>query len=294
VRVLITGASGFIGSHLGRRLAPNHDVCGVIFRSLRKLPFPAVRLDLTDERSTAEAIREFSPQVIVHAAAISRVVECEDRPDAAYAVNVTATSRLLLWAERLHAKFIYLSSDQVFSGRKGARRESDPPDPMNRYGQMKLEAESLILRSAARNLVIRSNSVVGQSQGWGESFSDMILTKLRRSEPVVLFEDQYRSPIHIRSLVDVLEAACVKDLNGLLHAGGLERLSRLDTGYALARAYGLSPDAIQPGTYLSHPRAAIFTADTSYDTSRLRQMIPALRLKRIDEEFVVDAQSSES
>jgi hypothetical protein len=94
-------------------------------------------------------------------------------------------------------------------------------------------------------------------------------------------------------MLDVIESACVNDLSGLLHVGGPARLSRLDTGYALARAYGLSPDAVRPGSYLSHPRASIMTADTSFDISRLLQMVPALRLKSLDEEFAEDSRSEE-
>ena len=289
MRILITGASGFIGSHLGRRLAERHDVLGIVFRAARTPSFRCVRADLTDEREVAETLRGFAPQVIVHAAAISRVIECEDRPDDATAVNVTATARLVRWAERLHAKLIFISSDQVFSGRKGGRRESDTPGPVSHYGRTKLEAEQHVLSSSARCLVVRSNSVVGPSQGWGESFTDRVTTKLRRGESVILFADQHRFPLHIRSMTDILEAACVHDLSGLLHVGGLARLSRLDTGYALVRAYGLNPDLIRPASYLSHPRADIMTADTSYDVSRLLQVIPALHLKPLDEEFAADA-----
>jgi dTDP-4-dehydrorhamnose reductase len=294
VRILITGASGFIGSHLGKRLAERHDVLGIVFRAARTPSFRCVSTDLTDERAVAETLRNFAPQVIVHAAAMSRVIECEDRPDDATAINVTATARLVRWAERLDAKLVFISSDQVFSGRKGGRRESDVPDPVSRYGRTKLEAERYVLASSARSLVVRANSVVGPSLGWGESFTDMVMAKLRRGESVVLFEDQFRSPIHIRSMTDVLEAACVHDLSGLVHAGGLARLSRLDAGYALARAYALNPDRISPGSYRSHPRANIMTADTSYDVSRLLQVVPALRLRPLDDEFAADAGHAES
>jgi dTDP-4-dehydrorhamnose reductase len=294
VRILITGASGFVGSHLGRRLSGRHEVLGVVCRSVRAPKFRSVRLDLTDEPSVAEAVRGFAPQVIVHAAAMSRVLDCEDRPDEAAAVNVKATARLMRWAERLHSKFIFISSDQVFSGRKGGRRESDTPDPVNCYGRTKLEAEQHVLSSSARTLVVRSNSVVGPSHGWGESFTDRVAATLRRGESVVLFEDQYRSPIHIRSLLDVLEAACAQDLSGLLHVGGLARLSRLNTGYALARSYRLNPELIIPGSYLSHPRADIMTADTSFDISRLMQVVPALRLRSLDDEFADDAREGEA
>jgi dTDP-4-dehydrorhamnose reductase len=142
-------------------------------------------------------------------------------------------------------------------------------------------------------LVIRSNSVVGPSIGWGESFSDWILNKLRFGNSIQLFEDQYRSPIHIRSMTDVLEEVCIRDVVGLLHVGGLRRLSRTDIGYTIVRAYGLNPDPIEPVSYKTHPDSAIMPQDTSFDGSRLRQTLPAVRLKSLDEEFLQDAKESE-
>ncbi len=294
MRILITGASGFIGSHLGKRLSAGHEVLGTVFRSPKKLPFHSERLDLTGEFAVASLLQEFKPQVIVHAAALSRVIGCEERPADAVAVNVTATARLLRWAETLHAKLIFLSSDQVYSGVKGGYRESDAPDPVSVYGHTKLEAEQRVLASTARTLVIRSNSVVGPSLGWGESFSDMVLNRLRAGRSIELFEDQYRSPIHIRSLLDVLESACVLDFSGLVHVGGPRRHSRLDVGYAVARAYGLSCDPITVSRFREHPQAAIMTADTSYDISRLKQLMPFVRLRRLDDELLADANAAEA
>jgi dTDP-4-dehydrorhamnose reductase len=288
VRILITGASGFVGSHLGVRLTGEHEVLGLVFRSKKLLPFSHRQVDLTSGKPVRLLIESFKPNVIVHCAACSKIVECEDHPDLAADLNIEATTGLVREAERLHAKVIFLSTDQVFSGDKGGYRESDATGPLGRYGLTKLEGEQIVLRSSARALVIRSNSVVGRSFGFGESFSDMVVRRLGSGQSIVLFEDQYRSPIHIRSMVEILHAACVTELSGLLHAGGPKRMSRLQIGYALARSCGLSPDLIEPGSYRNHPRANIMTHDTSYDTSRLRQILSLIKQRSLDEEFLQD------
>lgn len=274
---------------MGAALSADADVLGIVFRAPREPAFRVVRADLRDDRQLRNVIERFRPQVIVHAAAMSRVLECEADPEAAQEVNVAVTAKLVRWAERVHAKFVFLSSDQVFSGCRGGYRESDEPDPVGVYGRTKLQAETLVLAATAPALILRSNSVLGRSRGWGESFSDYVRAALQQNRPLSLFADQYRSPLHVRAMLQVIEAACSLELNGLLHIGGPQRMSRLDTGYAVARAFGLSPDLISPGSVHNHPCADVMSVDGSFDISRMRQQLPFLRLRSLDAELAEDA-----
>lgn len=291
MRVLITGASGFVGSHLGRALAARHEVLGIVFHTKKTPSFGVERADLRDARQLRTVVERFRPQAIVHAAAMSRVLGCEEDGIAAEDVNVEGTARMVRLAEVLHAKFVFLSTDQVFSGRRGGYRESDEPDPINVYGRTKLEAERLVLGAALSATVLRCNSVLGQSHGWGESFADHVRLALEQSRTITLFTDQYRSPLHVRALVQLIEAVCTDEFSGLLHVGGIQRRSRLDTGYAVARAYGLSSASIIPGSVSDHPRAEIMSRDGSFDSSRMRRLFPLLALRSIDDELRTDAES---
>jgi dTDP-4-dehydrorhamnose reductase len=290
VRILITGASGFIGSHLGQRLSRDHEILGIAFQTRKPLPFRHDFADLTDDYSVSALLQSFKPQVIVHAAAMSKVAQCEDQPEAAREINAAATARLTRWSQRLSAKLVFLSSDQVFDGRKGGYRESDAPHPISEYGLTKLEAERMILSSETRAVILRSNSVVGHSMGWGESFSDWILNRLRAGQPVPLYIDQYRSPIHVNVITEILALACITDMGGLIHAGGPKRMSRLQVGFAVSRAYGLSTDLFEEHSFMAHSHAAVMTADTSYDISHLKQILPLLKQRSLDEDLLDDAE----
>lgn len=288
MRIIVTGASGFVGSHAVVCLAARHEVLGLVFRTEGSFPFPYKRIDLTQDEPLLRLLQEWKPDAIVHSAAMSRVLECERDPDRAQAINVEATSRLVRLAVRIHTKLIFISSDQVYSGARGGYRESDKPAPAGWYGRTKLEAEQCVLNSAARHLILRSNSVVGGGIGWGESFTMRVVNAVKRGEQVRLFFDQYRSPIHIRGLVQVIERACVSNLNGLLNIGGPKRMSRLETGCMALRAAGISPEPIESVSYLSHHGASIMTRDTSYDISRFRQAMPDFRFQPLDEELAAD------
>ena len=107
-----------------------------------------------------------------------------------------------------------------------------------------------------------------------------------------LFRDQYRSPIHIRSLIEVFAGAIEKGLTGILHAGGRERQSRLETGTQLAAAYGFDQSFIHSISYRDHNHSDIMHGDGSFDISFLTQMLPGLRLRPLAEEFLTDAHQS--
>jgi dTDP-4-dehydrorhamnose reductase len=272
MRVLVTGASGFVGSHLIAAMQGEHDVVGTRCLADRSAARSEVRLDLTDSAALESCLEHLRPAGVVHCAAHSRVIGCEDAPAAATAVNVTATEGIARWCRKQGAKLIFFSSDQVFDGQRGRYLPDDSPAPINHYGRTKLVAESVVLDASSRNAVVRSNSVVGKTLGFGESFTDWVHHALLRGERVSCFSDQYRSPIHI-STICALIALCLRDdISDVIHAGGTLRLSRLDTAALVA---GDRAAEIVQASYLSHPRHSIMPADTSYDPQQMHSLIGA-------------------
>ena len=133
--VWITGAGGLIGACLGR--IARH--CGAP-RNLLGLTRPVV--DLTDHRRVADLCRKEGPSLILHCAALTRSPACQANPDLARRVNVDATRCLAESAPA--ARFVLLSTDLVFDGRKGQYAESDAVGPLSVYGETKVAAESML------------------------------------------------------------------------------------------------------------------------------------------------------
>jgi dTDP-4-dehydrorhamnose reductase len=292
MKILITGASGFVGSQTGIHLQSDHELLGLTNTSSQRLPFPSRAIDLCRLDQLDSVLEDYQPEVILHLAALSQVVPCEDNPVLATLTNTVSTSYIAEWAARHSTRLIFASTDQVFDGHRGWYRETDIPSPTNHYGRTKYEAERTILSASNNHLIIRSNSIVGPSAGWGSSFSDRLLVSLRNAKPVFLFHDQFRSPIHIRSMVEVFAAAIMNGLTGVLHAGGLERQSRLETGIQFAAAFGFDLSLIHSISYRDHERAGIMHGDGSFDITYLTQTLPDVHLRPLVEEFRIDAQHS--
>lgn len=292
MKVMLTGASGFVGSQVGIRLQARHNLLGLIHTSRRPLPFDSKSLDLKDFDLLNGTLDYFKPDVILHTAALSQVIPCEDSPELADRINTDATRQIASWASKNAGRLIFISTDQVFDGHNGGYSEQELPNPVNHYGLTKYRAEQAVLSASPRNLVVRSNSVVGPSIGWGSSFTDRLIEDFKAGRQVSLFNDQYRSPIYIRRMVDVLESCVNSELNGILHAGGPEKQSRLETGTALATAYGFDMSLIRTASYHSHPRADIMHPDGSFDTTLLSVTFPCIAWRPLELEFREDAQQN--
>lgn len=132
-RILITGGSGFLGSRLAFFLRERYNLL---------LPTHS-ELNVSREEAVRKYLDEQRPDVVIHCAALSNTWYCEQHPDESHRVNVQGTVRIAKACKLIGAKLIFISSDQVYNGTaiSGALKENVALQPINSYGQHKLEAE---------------------------------------------------------------------------------------------------------------------------------------------------------
>lgn len=148
MRILITGASGYVGAKVLQELKnQGHDVWGT-YRS-NQIGENGFEVDLTNQSEVRDVLEKLKPDIIVHLAAIAHSKVCEEDPELAQKVNVDATSYLVDFAKSNGTKFIYLSSFACFN-------------ISNVYGQTKYEAEQLV-ESLEKYVILRASLIVGFS-----------------------------------------------------------------------------------------------------------------------------------
>ena len=164
MQILVTGASGQLGTQLLRNLAERgHPViawsgttegehCG----------FPLERVELSDPVALRAAIEKASPDVVIHAGARSGALLVRRDPEASWAVNVRATEVLSEWAGKNERRLLFTSTDLVFDGTKSWYRENDVPTAILEYGRTKVAAEAMVLKNC-RGLVVRLSLLYGMS-----------------------------------------------------------------------------------------------------------------------------------
>lgn len=245
--VLITGAAGLIGQYMIRtaaRWASEWEVRGLTRQDA----------DLTDVPRVADMYRTLKPQAVIHCAALSRTKDCEQHPDQARLVNVTATVHLATLAKDV--PFFFLSSGEVFDGKRGWYEEGDEARPINVYGKTKLEAEHIVLQNP-RHTVVRIVLTAGTSQGGDRSFVEEMCRVAKAGGQVTLFEDEYRCPLPAGVIARALWELLNLERPGLYQLGGRDRLSRWEIGKALVRWYPELKGRLEAGTarsYTGSPR----------------------------------------
>jgi len=132
-KILITGSSGFLGSRLAYYLKDRYELL---------LPSHS-ELNVSREEAVKTYIEEHRPEVVIHCAALSNTGYCEQHAEESHRVNVQGTVRIAKACKLTGAKLIFMSSDQVYNGTPmlGPLKEEDVLQPVNIYGQHKLEAE---------------------------------------------------------------------------------------------------------------------------------------------------------
>jgi dTDP-4-dehydrorhamnose reductase len=284
MRVVVTGASGQLGAYLLRALlGAGHAVSAWSGRGVGERFGVTLRpVDLTDATATERALSEADPAVVLHAAAVSRADEARLDPGRARAVNVEATARLADWCARNGRRLVSTSTDLVFAGLTPWNREDDPAVPVLTYGRTKLEGEAPVL-AAPGGLVARLSLLFGPSRAGREGYYDRTIAALRRGEPQTFFRDEYRTPLDLATAAAVLVRLASGDAAGLIHVGGLERLSRHELMRRVAAAAGMDEGLVRANRQAEVASPEPRPADVSLDTTRLAHVLPDLRRPTVEE-----------
>ena len=285
-RILVTGASGQLGVYLvgelvGRGMEPK------IWSGKQKGRIKGLELEavgLEDEGLVRSRLSEIQPTVIIHAGAMSGAEDVRRDPVAGAEVNINGTRTIAEWSNEHGARLVYTSTDLVFDGTKSMWSETDEPGPLLEYGRTKAEGERYVRRVGC-GLVARISLLYGPTLTGRPSFFTNVLEGLRGGEPQVLFTDEWRTPLDYQTAAEVLcdlamdRQKCV----GVIHVGGMERMSRYELLLRSAQGLGLERGLVRGGLASSQSLPEPRPRDVSLSTEKLREILPERRLRTVEE-----------
>ncbi len=250
MKILITGSNGLLGQKLVALLSqdPSHQVIATS-RGANRLSsqggYTYESMDIIDAAQVSGVLKKYLPDAIVHTAAMTNVDECHINRTMATTLNVEAVKHLIDGTRETGAFLLHLSTDFVFDGKDGPYAEDAVPNPVNFYGETKLEAERLIQESGIHWAIVRTVLVYGIAEGM--SRSNIILwvkNSLEQGKTLQVVDDQWRTP----TLAEDLAAGCSlivkKRAHGMFNISGKDFLTPYDMAIKTAEFFNLDKSLI--------------------------------------------------
>ena len=242
-KVLLTGASGLLGCKLVPQLSHEYEVLPT--HNTQAVHTDSIRMNIVDKDEVFDVLTEFSPDLVVHAAAETNVDKCETNRELAWSVNAEGTRNIALACAKTGSRLVYVSTDYVFDGNKGLYIEDDQPNPINYYGLTKLEGERFV-RDLCESYVIARTCAV---YGWHQkrlNFATWVIDSLKHGREMSVVEDHYDTPTLADELAEIIKMIMRSKVGGVYHTAGGERISRYAFALRIADTFGLDGSLVVP------------------------------------------------
>jgi len=237
MRVLVTGANGLLGRKLVDLVRKEDNV--------ELLATNRGTLDVTSPGQVSFTLQRFKPNVVINAAAMTQVDQCELNREECWKQNVNSVKNLVEVCVNENIHLVHVSTDFVFNGKEGPLDETAVPEPVNFYGESKLEGERIILGSRCSAAIIRTVLVYGVTPDMSRSNIVLWVKKsLEEKKPIKVVNDQFRTPTLAEDLAMGCWLAALKRSTGIFHISGFEMMTPYDIAIKTADFFGLDKSLI--------------------------------------------------
>lgn len=277
MKILITGANGFLGYYLVEQLLTKNFSVTATGKSECRLPFTYdknfqwLTMDFTDPFSVHDVFENIKPDVVIHAGAMSKPDECETNQMLAYLVNVEGTVQLLINSADLKSFFVFLSTDFVFDGERGMYDEDDKPDPVNYYGRTKLEAEEAVKEYEFKWAIARTVLVYGKNHSGHSNILKIVKEKLEKGEEYSVVDDQLRTPTYVEDLARGIVSIIERKATGIFHLSGKDILTPYQMAIKTAEHLRLDSSVIKKVTAAGFSQPARRPPKTGFNIDKARK-----------------------
>lgn len=256
MRILITGSTGLLGPYLMTAFSGMGEVIGISTKDY----------DLTDEGRVIEMLADHRVAIIVHAAAWTNVDECGLHPHLAVIRNAGMTENLVQNMPK-DCRFIYISTDMVYSGFGPHKENSRSENPINMYGMSKFMGEFAAAK-APNHLIVRTNMYGKALSTRKSSLVDFFLNHMKSGELYNAFTDSFFNPLWTKTLADMLVVMAKTTKVGTFNLGASTSMSKAKFAMLLADGMGLSAQGMRPVNASDMANRVARPLDTRMDINR--------------------------
>ena len=250
-KILVTGSNGLLGQKL-TPLIKQKDEYRLIAtgrgenRNPDKEGYDYVSLDITNEQEVNEVMNVQRPDFVINTAAMTNVDQCEEDREACWALNVKAVSYLAKACKTYNSFFLHLSTDFIFDGKNGPYDETASPNPVSYYGESKLAAEEVLLKSDIAWAMARTVLVYGITPNMSRSNIILWVKKsLEEKKQIQVVNDQWRTPTLAEDLAMGCYLIVQHKAQGIYNISGKDLLNPYQMAMQTAAYFDLDSSLIK-------------------------------------------------
>ena len=233
-KILVTGSAGLIGTQIVKDLLDNHKQVYSCYNKTKPELGIITHLDLTKKDDIVNTMNKIKPDVVIHLGAMTDVELCETETELAKKINTDATEILALESEKYNTFFVYMSTDYVFDGKVGMKKENDEPNPINFYGKSKLDGERVFKKITTPNIIVRTSTPFG-IHSKKISFPIWVKKNLELEKEISVVVNQYTSPSYVPNISKMIIEIMERKITGIIHLAGATKISRYDFAVQISK-----------------------------------------------------------
>jgi dTDP-4-dehydrorhamnose reductase len=247
-KILITGASGYLGTYMCRKLSMRgtKNVYALYKTSRKDYPnINYIHCDLMNLNELSRIVEKIRPEIIYHLASVTPTRIGKKGNDYVEYINHFVTGHIARLCEELNTLLIYTSTDLVYKEGDNITEDSIL-EPRSVYAESKLNGEEVIESLAPRYVILRMSLIYGLTLSKYTTFYDEAYKLLKAGKIVRAFGDMYRKPIYVKDAVyNILNIPRLYEENIIMNFCGADYISRYDMCMAMAEAHGFDKNHVK-------------------------------------------------
>ncbi|MBK8290501.1 MAG: SDR family oxidoreductase [Flammeovirgaceae bacterium] len=276
MKILVTGANGLLGYKLIQLLSTKSDISLIATARKKVNDLPQgvqfFKLDIANHDQTLEVLTTTKPDVVISAAAMTQVDQCETEREICWMTNVVGIENLVEGCEKIKCHLVHVSTDFIFDGSHGPLDESAVPNPVNFYGESKLAGEQVIQKSKLNWAILRTVLVYGVTPDLSRSNIVLWVKKsLEEGKTINVVNDQWRTPTLAEDLAMGCYLAASKKATGIYHISGEEMLTPFDIAMQTAEHFKLDKSLIKPANSSTFKQPAARPPKTGFIINKVKK-----------------------
>ena len=271
-KILVTGSAGLIGTQIVKDLLDNHKQVYSCYNKTKPELGIITHLDLTKKDDIVNTMNRIKPDVVIHLGAMTDVELCETETELAKKINTDATEILALESEKYNTFFVYMSTDYVFDGKVGMKKENDKTNPINFYGKSKLDGERVFKKITTPNIIVRTSTPFG-IHSKKISFPIWVKKNLELEKEISVVVNQYTSPSYVPNISKMIIEIMERKITGIIHLAGATKISRYDFAVQISKIINVNKQFLKLTKMDQMDWKAQRPADSSLSVSKANKIL---------------------